>query len=485
MTRVMEESATSFQRQTEDLKVLVVEDTRSERCFITHVLEKMGLKVTSCGSGEEAIASYQQEKADIIISDWRMPGITGPELCQYFKMLPFSPYIILLTANNLTSHTVIGIESGADDFLTKPFIPNILKARVLAGARIVNMQRQLMKKNGELNTSLTKEQAYLQQIQDDIDSAARLQCSLLPTSSTLQNDWKLATQFQPAQELAGDIFQCLEIDETHLGFYLLDVTGHGIAASMQSFTLAQRLSCNSCNWASLDPALIVMQLNADFEDPEHSGRFATLVLGVVNTTSGKVRLTIAGHPLPILLKGDETEVMDLNSGIPLGIDSNYHYEYNTFFLSPEQHLLLYSDGLYECRHPTFGEFGQQRLINTCINAHQLEPESLLHYLVHSIDLWQQKIPQDDISMMLISSPKLSALETKCRELTLHADPTDNCDAIDIDIVDYSNLLNDEQLVDNERINSERIDSELIVTGSTKNKLRINEFSKETSINRRY
>ncbi|ABV37550.1 response regulator receiver modulated serine phosphatase [Shewanella sediminis HAW-EB3] len=468
MTMVMEESATSFRLQTEGLSVLVVEDTHSERCFITHLLEMMGLKVTSCSSGEEAIESYQQEKADMIISDWRMPGMTGPELCQYLKNIDPSLYIILLTANNQTKHTVIGIESGADDFLTKPFIPSILKARVLAGARIVNMQRQLENRNSELNTSLTKEQAYLQQIQKDIDSAAKLQGSLLPTSSTLQNGWKLATQFQPAQELAGDIFQCLEIDDSHLGFYLLDVTGHGIAASMQSFTLAQRLSCNSCDWASLDPALIVTQLNADFEDPEHSGRFATLVLGVVNTTSGKVKLTIAGHPLPILIKGDETEVMDLISGIPLGIDSHYHYEFNTFLLSPEQQLLLYSDGLYECRHPSFGEFGQQRLINSCSKAHQLKPESLLHYLAHAIDLWQEKVPQDDISMMLLSVPKLSVSGTNNRERTVNSAP------INIDSADYPQPFKNELLID-----SELIDSEPIVTELTRNRFPGNKFSSES------
>lgn len=465
---ITEGTATSFQRQTEGLKVLVVEDTQSERCFITHLLVAMGLEVSSCGSAEEAIESYQQEKADIIISDWRMPGMTGPELCQYFKKLPLSPYIILLTANNLTSHTVTGIESGADDFLTKPFIPNILKARVLAGARIVNMQHQLENKNSELNTSLTKEQAYLQQIQEDIDSAAKLQSSLLPTSNTLQNGWRLATQFQPAQELAGDIFQCLEIDDSHLGFYLLDVTGHGIAASMQSFTLAQRLSCNSCNWASLDPALIVTQLNADFEDPEHSGRFATLVLGIINTVSGKVKLTIAGHPLPILLKGSETEAMDLTSGIPLGIDSNYHYEYNTFLLSPQQQLLLYSDGLYECRHPTFGEFGQQRLINTCTNAHQLEPKSLLHYLAHSIDLWQQKKPQDDISMMLISAPDSFATKKYSQRPTSGSATKDNSsnkgilpsknnrNANKTESIDNWQAFNHEALIDSVLIESELI-----------------------------
>ena len=407
-THVMSTDAVQFRLDT--LSVLLVEDTQSERYFIANLLLGMGMDVTSCASGEEAIELYQSQMPDIVISDWRMPGLTGPQLCQRLKQTAFPPYIILLTANNQAKHMVEGIESGADDFLTKPFIPSILKVRLLAAARIVKMQQHLTAQNLALNGALAKEQSYLAQVQADLDSAARLQGSLLPSSSKLINQWSLATRFQPAQDLAGDIFQCFNIDDSHLGFYLLDVTGHGIAASMQSFTLAQRLSCKSCHWDSLDPALIVTELNADFEDPENAGRFATLILGIANTDSGQVRITIAGHPQPILLDNNSATMMSLDSGLPLGIDSQFQYQYNSFFLSSEQHLMLYSDGLYECQHPTYGEFGQQRLLKTCSDAHQLSPEDLLHHLSHAIELWQQKSPQDDISMMIISTNKLDTAE---------------------------------------------------------------------------
>ncbi|WP_077755756.1 SpoIIE family protein phosphatase [Shewanella psychrophila] len=409
-------STTAIQFRLDTLSVLLVEDTQSERYFIANLLQSMGMDVSSCASGEEAIELYQSHMPDIVISDWRMPGLTGPQLCQQLKKEALPPYIILLTANNQAKHMVEGIESGADDFLTKPFIPSILKVRLLAAARIVKMQQHLSDKNMALNSALSKEQAYLAQVQADLDSAARLQGSLLPASSQLINQWSLAARFQPAQDLAGDIFQCFNIDDSHLGFYLLDVTGHGIAASMQSFTLAQRLSSKSCHWDSLDPALIVTELNADFEDPENAGRFATLILGIANTDSGQVRITIAGHPQPILLDKNSATMMSLDSGIPLGIDSQYQYQYNSFFLRSEQHLMLYSDGLYECQHPTYGEFGQQRLLKTCSDAHQLSPEELLHHLSHAIELWQQNTPQDDISMMIIST---SNLDTTAMNASLH------------------------------------------------------------------
>lgn len=402
---------TLFQQQTQNLTILVVEDTQSERCFIVGLLANLGLNVISCDSAEQAITQYPNQAVDIVISDWRMPGLTGPELCEHLKTLSSPPYIILLTANNLAEHIVTGIEAGADDFVSKPFIPSVLKVRILAAARIVNLQRRLTDKNRKLNTALNKERTYLEQVKHDLKSAAQLQGSHLPSSGQLVNKWSLATRFNPAQELAGDIFQCINIDQEHIGFYLLDVTGHGIAASMQSFTLAQQLSCSSCHWESLDPALIVNQLNRDFEDPENSGRFATLILGVANTYTGEVKITLAGHPQPILLDDNGASLMTLDAGLPLGIDNQHQYINNLFTLNSHQHLMLYSDGLYECRHPKFGEFGLSRLIKACEKASQLKPEALLHHLCHSIALWQQKKPQDDISMMIISTSELEKTST--------------------------------------------------------------------------
>ncbi|GGI71083.1 hypothetical protein GCM10007978_06250 [Shewanella hanedai] len=421
---------TLFQQQTQNLTILVVEDTQSERFFIVGLLTSMGLNVICCDSAEQAIEQYPKQAIDIVISDWRMPGLTGPELCLHLKNLTSPPYIILLTANNLAEHIVTGIESGADDFIAKPFIPSVLKVRILAAARIVNLQSRLSDKNLKLNDALNKEHAYLEQVKDDLKSAAQLQGSHLPSSGQLVNRWSLATRFKPAQELAGDIFQYINIDQENIGFYLLDVTGHGIAASMQSFTLAQQLSCSSCHWESLDPALIVNQLNRDFEDPENTGRFATLILGIANTLTGEVKLTLAGHPQPILLDKHGASLMTLDAGLPLGIDSQYRYKNNAFSLKSHQQLMLYSDGLYECRHPKFGEFSLERLVNTCDQAHQLTPEALLHHLCHSMELWQQKKPQDDISMMIISAP----------ELTILSSLSSSCD--DADELSFNSLKNE-------------------------------------------
>ncbi|MGM8892111.1 SpoIIE family protein phosphatase, partial [Psychrobacter sp. 1Y1] len=71
-------------------------------------------------------------------------------------------------------------------------------------------------------------------------------------------------------------------------------------------------------------------------------------------------------------------------------------------------LLLYSDGIYECRHSKFGNFGLPKLLKNVRDARSLSAEKLLNYLCYSSELWQEKQAQDDISLMLISSTNSSA-----------------------------------------------------------------------------
>ncbi|MCL1124912.1 SpoIIE family protein phosphatase [Shewanella surugensis] len=384
------------------ISILIAEDSMSQRYILNELLTSMGLNITSSTNGNEAFSKFNSSPTDIVITDWNMPGMCGPDLCKKLKQHTDTPYIIMLTSNIEDEHKVTGIESGADDYIVKPYRANILKVRILAAVRLIKMQRQLRQKNEQLQQMLEKEHAYLKQIQQDLDSAARLQQALLPHSPHLNDDWEIATKFQPASDLAGDIFQCMNIDDTHIGFYLLDVTGHGVAASMQSFTLAQRLASDRCPWGKLDPSLIVNELNQEFEDPESMGRFATLILGILNTKTSQVKITNAGHPDAIIIDDQNTQFMGAKSQLPIGISKENKYQSQDFILDQKQKLLVYSDGLYECVHPTFGMFGQERLCQLCRSANALSANLLLNHINHAVTLWQGNSLQDDISMMILS-----------------------------------------------------------------------------------
>ncbi|GIU24667.1 SpoIIE family protein phosphatase [Shewanella sp. MBTL60-007] len=387
-------------------KIILVEDSDSERCLLLNLLDSMGFTVQGFSNAQEALAHLQNEHVDMVITDWIMPQISGIELCQTIKSMPCTPYTILLTGNNQNAHIVEGIESGADDFIAKPFHSGVLKVRILAGLRIIEMQHKLTSHNKTLSQMLVKEQNYLNGLKQDLSLAAQLQRALLPKNSSLSEGWRVTTEFKPAQDLAGDLFQCFNIDPQHIGFYLLDVSGHGTAASMLSFTLAHHLSSNQKVWQSLDLVRITNNLNREFDDPEQCGRFATLLIGIANTKTGEVEIINAGHPSPIIVSPSGAKFVDdsyIASQLPIGINKQHNYQSQHFTLEKEQQLLLYSDGLYECRHSKFGSFGLTKLLKNVSDARALPAEKLLHYLCYSTELWQEKQAQDDISLMLISA----------------------------------------------------------------------------------
>jgi two-component system, cell cycle response regulator len=129
------------------MRILVAEDDAITRKLLQVSLMKFGYEVTLCSDGTEAWQILQQENApNLVLLDWVMPGMDGVEVCSQVRKLGRHPYvyIILLTGRNTKEDVVMGLEAGADDYLTKPFDPNELQVRLRAGARIVQLQEDLL-----------------------------------------------------------------------------------------------------------------------------------------------------------------------------------------------------------------------------------------------------------------------------------------------------------------------------------------------------
>jgi len=135
--------------------VLVAEDNKVARLFLEKTLRQFGYHVTAVHNGVEAMAAIRQQFFPILVTDWMMPEMDGPALCRTIRKanLPGYVYILLLTAKEATEDIVTGLESGADDFLKKPFSQPELKARLSTGVRILNLERNLKNTLQELGTT--------------------------------------------------------------------------------------------------------------------------------------------------------------------------------------------------------------------------------------------------------------------------------------------------------------------------------------------
>jgi len=117
--------------------ILVVEDEADIREMIGYNLSKEGYDVVGVGSGEEALASIESGRFDVILLDLMLPGVDGLSVCQELKQHPNgrSAAIIIISAKRDETDVVVGLKLGADDYVTKPFSPQVLLARVEAVLR--------------------------------------------------------------------------------------------------------------------------------------------------------------------------------------------------------------------------------------------------------------------------------------------------------------------------------------------------------------
>ena len=113
------------------ISVLTVEDDERIRASVKLALEDEGWIVHEASSGEEAIDVFQRTPTDVVLIDIMLPGIDGFELCRNIRKLSDVP-VVMVTARADTHDVVAGLEAGADDYLTKPFAPKELAARIRA-----------------------------------------------------------------------------------------------------------------------------------------------------------------------------------------------------------------------------------------------------------------------------------------------------------------------------------------------------------------
>jgi diguanylate cyclase (GGDEF)-like protein len=141
------------------MKILIAEDDPISRRVLESTLIRWGHEVVATTDGAQAMAVLQEKDAPpLAILDWMMPGMDGLEVCRLVRQMssPTPPYIILLTAKGGKYDMVAGLEAGANDYVTKPFNRDELRARVLVGMRIVELQRSLVERVRQLERAETE-----------------------------------------------------------------------------------------------------------------------------------------------------------------------------------------------------------------------------------------------------------------------------------------------------------------------------------------
>ncbi len=136
----------------QEIRVLVVDDSPVSRKLLEHTLAEAPYTVGYAKNGTEALQLFGEHPPDLVIADWELPDISGPELCRIVrsKFATAYTYLVLLTSNSDKKSLAEGLAAGADDYLTKPFDAGELRARVGVGRRVIEMHREIEAKTKAL-----------------------------------------------------------------------------------------------------------------------------------------------------------------------------------------------------------------------------------------------------------------------------------------------------------------------------------------------
>lgn len=146
-------------------KVVIAEDDPVSREILASLLAKWGYKVIAAADGREAMEMLRAQSEPVLaILDWMMPGMEGPEICRRLREVSKSIYILLVTARAGKEQIVEGLRAGADDYLTKPFDKEELRARLSVGARILDLQTALSARVRELEEATAENRALKLQL---------------------------------------------------------------------------------------------------------------------------------------------------------------------------------------------------------------------------------------------------------------------------------------------------------------------------------
>jgi len=340
------------------MRILIVEDEPAMRHYLMLLLKKYSYEVFAAEHGQEGLDILLHKKIDLVISDWLMPVMDGIELCKVIRSSQAiqHTYFVMLTGRLGHEHLLKGMQSGVDDYLPKSIKADELKLRIQAAKRMIDRNGDLLGNNRALEKQNSTINKRFRTLESNLEVAGDLQRNLLPKASHIQNI-QLQSIYYPASYVAGDIYGVKALDDNHIAFYQIDVSGHSVSSAMLAFTLGKLLSqplssgnpMVSINTDStmestiVPPADLVAHLNTRFQMTLDDILYFTMIYGVIDSESGEVTFCQAGHPHPLLVSSNMVTKVG-NGGAPVGMLPDSEYENCCFRMTNGDHLILYSDG---------------------------------------------------------------------------------------------------------------------------------------------
>lgn len=344
-------------------------------------------------------------------------GLTDPEMfpAQTAQALHRHDKEALIGKGPLHSEEQISQKDGVHSYLTSKFPLRDPGGRIYGVCGISTDITELKDTQAELkrakeaaetaNLALMEKQ---ERLDEDLQAAAGIQRTLLPYNLPHLPQVELAWKFAPSEFIGGDLFHAQPLGPGQLCLYMLDISGHGVPASLMTVSVHETLDPASGHVAKRDingalqalpPGKVLSVLDREYP-LERFGKSFSIVYLLLRLTDGELVYSNAGHPHPLLLRaGGELEELTAG-GTLIGLDGAVPFEEGRTVLRTGDRLILYTDGVVEYRNRRGQMFGVERLHRHVIQGAELPVGELMEALWNELMAFGHNRPlDDDVSIM--------------------------------------------------------------------------------------
>lgn len=376
--------------------LLLVDDNELNRDMLARRVRQQGYTFDLAENGREALEKMSVTSYDLVLLDIMMPEVDGYTVLQQAKSSETLRHIpiIMISAIDEIENTARCIEMGADDYLTKPFNPTLLKARVQS-----SLEKKYLR---------DQEQRYSKSMEQDLEIGRNIQSSFFPQNLPTHPNWDLLPYFLSARQVSGDFYDAFPlVGQTHVGIVIADVCDKGVGAAlfMALFrTLIRALSENNFPVTSASSQEIatgvqktIMQTNQYIAETHgNANMFATIFFGVQNLETGLLHYINGGHEPPLLKRTNGNLEYLQPTGALVGAFSNLDFQVNTIQMNSGDILLCYTDGVTEAKNAE-GKFFTEKNLPDLIQENLADTIS---NITTALEQFTQGTPQfDDITML--------------------------------------------------------------------------------------
>ncbi|MEN8190117.1 MAG: SpoIIE family protein phosphatase [Thermodesulfobacteriota bacterium] len=328
--------------------ILIVEDNPASREIMEVRLRASDYDVIMAVDGLEGLEMAREHKPDLILLDILMPKMDGLEMCSRIKSdptLPFMP-VIIVTAKTDSKDIVSGLESGGDDYLTKPVDHTALVARVKSMLRIKELHDNVLEQSARLKRQLK--------------TAATIQSLFWPKIPDLGGASHIWADSVPASYVGGDLYDIITMADNSLLVYVADVADKGVPAALIMAALSTIIRSEALVHDNISSLLQTVN-NKLYNLAADEGYFATIILVRYWPSGGRMQLIRAGHLYPLWIERGCVKNLPPLKGISLGILTDVQFDLEEITLSPGESLLLFSDGVAEATNREQELYGDDRV----------------------------------------------------------------------------------------------------------------------------